>query len=216
MPFVVVGTQCFFVMLVYHLWVLTAVHGGHLTCLCCSFPGMTWLPTGGRPFPWGRGDMEGASCQPPVGSQWWWCCVSGVSGNRCGGVAYCIHYKRKQQCCHRCCPLSVCIAWLPHCIQQRGLAHLWGCSWLWGHGVWFSWVLVIMCQLLPLLCVVVIVVRRLWPFVGQLLSFVGLWQLFVGLWQLFVGWWQLFVGWLSSFGGQGCLQWWWWWLGVEE
>jgi len=118
-----------------------------------------------------------ASCQLPVAGQWWWCCVSGVGGNRHGGVAYHIHYKTKRQCC----PSSVCVAWLPHCIQQCGLA-------------WFLWALVIVCWSLPLLCVVVVVVRWLWPFLGQLLSFVGLWQSFVGQ--------------LSSFGGRGCLQWW--------
>jgi len=40
---------------------------------------------------WGRGDVEGASCQPPVGGRQWWCCVSGVGGNRHGGVAYLTH-----------------------------------------------------------------------------------------------------------------------------
>jgi len=45
---VVVGTQHVFVMLVYHLHVLTAVHGGgHSTCLCHSFPSVMWLLTGG-------------------------------------------------------------------------------------------------------------------------------------------------------------------------
>jgi len=42
----------------------------------------------------GRGDMESTSHQPPVGGRWWWCWVSGVGGNRCGEVAYCIHMKR--------------------------------------------------------------------------------------------------------------------------
>ena len=82
----------------------------------------------------GRGDMESASCQPPVGGQRWWCWVSGVGGNRRGEVAYRIHMKRR-----RCrCPSSVCIAWLPCCIQRCGPAHLWGGSWLWGRGVQFS------------------------------------------------------------------------------
>jgi len=41
----------------------------------------------------GRGDVESASCQPPVGGRQWWCWVSGVGGNRCGEVAYHIHTK---------------------------------------------------------------------------------------------------------------------------
>jgi len=62
--------------------------GGPSTCLHHSF---SWcdMATDG----WGRGDMEGASHQPPVGSRQWWCCVSGVGGNRHGAVAYCICYK---------------------------------------------------------------------------------------------------------------------------
>jgi len=65
---------------------------------------------------------------------------------------------------------------------------------------------VIVCQLLPLLCVVVVLLgghgcllgscHRLW------------WQSFVGPWQSFVVQWQSFVVRLLSFGGQGCLQWW--------
>ena len=51
--FVVVGTQCVFVMLIYHSWLLTAVDGGgHLTCLCHSFPGVTFLLTGGGGVMW--------------------------------------------------------------------------------------------------------------------------------------------------------------------
>jgi len=135
-------------------WVFIAIRGGgHLACLCCA----CLLFAGAYRCPWwwaldlpssflsqrdmaadgqGRGDVDGASHQPPVGSQQWWCCVSGVGGNRRHVVAYRIHYKTTM--------LSLCIAWLPHCIQQRGLAHLWGRLWHWGHGVQFLWVLVIM------------------------------------------------------------------------
>ena len=80
----------------------------------------------------GRGDMESASRQPPVGGRRWWCWVSGVGGNRRGEVAYHIHMKRRH------CPSLVCIAWLPRRIQRRGPAHSWGGSWLWGCGVRFS------------------------------------------------------------------------------
>ena len=46
LPFMVVGTQCVFIVLVYCSWVHTTVHGGGCsTCLHCSFPSMTWLPT---------------------------------------------------------------------------------------------------------------------------------------------------------------------------
>jgi len=43
---------------------------------------------------------------------------------------------------------------------------------------------------LPVIALVVVIVRWSWLLVGQL------------------SWWQSFVGQLSSFGGQGCLQWW--------
>jgi len=45
--FMVVGSQHVFIVLIYCLRVLTAVHGGgHLTCLHRSFPSMMWPPTG--------------------------------------------------------------------------------------------------------------------------------------------------------------------------
>ena len=105
------------------------------------------------------------------------------------------------------CPLSVCVAWLPHCIQQCGWAHLWGGSWLWGHGVSFSCCCL---RLLPLLCVVVVIVRRSWPFVGQLLSFV------VAVVQLlsFGSWDCLQCGGCMTWHGDSVLRWWW--LRVEE
>ena len=84
----------------------------------------------------------GASCQPPVGSRQWWCCVSGVGGNRCGGAAYHMQKEERQHC--RCHPF----AW--HGSEAVACA----CRCL-------SWALVIVCQSLPLLCVGAIVVRWL-------------------------------------------------------
>ena len=58
---VVVGTQCVFVMLVHHSQVHTTVHGGgHSTCLCHSFPGMMWPPTGRGGVMW---RVLAANCQ---------------------------------------------------------------------------------------------------------------------------------------------------------
>ena len=122
-------------------WAFIAVRGGgHSACLCCAC--LSFMGAYGQ----GRGDMESASCQPPVGSRRWWCWVSGVGGNRCCGVAYRIHTKRR--CCRCHCPSSVCVGVV-------------GCSF---H--------VVVCWSLPLLCVVVVVVRRSWPFLRQLSLFV--------------------------------------------
>jgi len=72
---VVVGTRCVLVILVYH---------SRAFDLPWSFLSQCDVAADG----WGRGDVKGASCQPPVGSRRWWCCVTGVGGNRRGGVAY--------------------------------------------------------------------------------------------------------------------------------
>jgi len=75
LPFMVVGTRCVFIILIYCLQALD---------LPWSFLSQHDVAANRR----GRGDVEGANHQPPVGSQRWWCCVSGVGGNRHGGVAY--------------------------------------------------------------------------------------------------------------------------------
>ena len=77
---VVVGTRHVFVVLVYHSWALN---------LPWSFLSRHDVAANGQ----GR-DIKGANHQPPVGSRRWWCCVSGVGGNRCGGVAYLSTIKR--------------------------------------------------------------------------------------------------------------------------
>ena len=74
-PFVVVGTQYVFVILIYRLQALD---------LPWSFLSQHDVAADRQ----GRGDIEGANCQLPVGGQQWWCCVSEVGGNRRGGVAY--------------------------------------------------------------------------------------------------------------------------------
>ena len=54
-PFMVVGTQHVFVVLIYHSWALD----------------LPWLFLSQRDVAadrQGRGDVKGASCQPPVGS----------------------------------------------------------------------------------------------------------------------------------------------------
>jgi len=121
------------------------------------------------------GDVEGASCQLPVGGRWWWCCVSWVGGSRRGG---------------------------------HGPAHSWGLSWLWGCGVQFLWALVVLCWLLPLLCVVVVIIRWCCR------------HLLGGGSHLLGGCRHLAAGVVCS--GEGCVTWHgdgvlkWWWLGVEE
>ena len=108
----------------------------------------------------GRGDVESTSRQPPVGGRRWWCWVSGVGGNRRGEVAYRIHTKRRHCRCR--CPSSVCVAWLPrHAATWPGSL----VGWFVALGPWGA-------VFVSSLCVVVVVIRRSWPFVGQLSSFV--------------------------------------------
>jgi len=78
---------------------------------------------------------------------------------------------------------------------------------------------VVVCQSLPLLCVVVVVIRWSWPFVGQLLSFV----VAVICWAMAVVCCTVVVIWQPGlFAVVGCVTWHgdsvlrWWWLGVEE
>jgi len=80
-PFMVVGTWHVFVVLVYCLQALN---------LPWSFLSWRDVAADGQ----GRGDIEGANRQPPVGGRQWWCCVSGVGGNGHGGVAYPSAIKR--------------------------------------------------------------------------------------------------------------------------
>ena len=74
-PFVVVGPRCVFVVL---------VHCSQPLDLPWSFLSQRDVAADWR----GRGDVEDASRQLPVGGQQWWCHVSGVGGNRRAGFAY--------------------------------------------------------------------------------------------------------------------------------
>jgi len=82
LPFVVVGTRRVFIVL---------VHRSRPLDLPWSF--LSWRDVAADQ--WGRGDVEDASHQLPVGGQRWWCRVSGVGGNRHAGFAYLSIIKRK-------------------------------------------------------------------------------------------------------------------------
>jgi len=79
--FVVVGTRHVFIILIYRSQALD---------LPWSFLSRCDVAANRQ----GRGDVEGANHQPPVGGRQWWCCVSGVGGNGHGGVAYLSAIKR--------------------------------------------------------------------------------------------------------------------------
>jgi len=159
-------------VLIYCLWVLD---------LPWSFLSQHDVAANGQ----GRGDVQAASRQPPVGSRQWWFCVSGVGGNRRGGVAYLSVIKRND---------NIVVVVVVPCVTMSHSA-TWPSSLMGSFmalGLWRA-VFVDACCCVPvvaLLCVVVIIVRWSWPFVGQLSC------------------WQSFVGQLSSFGSWGCLHWW--------
>jgi len=61
-----------------------------------------------------------------------------------------------------------------HCMVTTSFSHVarLTCGVVHGSGAVGCGFHVVVCWLLPLLCVVVVIIRRLWPFVGQLSSFV--------------------------------------------
>jgi len=102
-------------------WAFIAIHGGgRLTCLWCSFHGVTWRVLAAN-------------------RQW---AVNGGGAGLVGWVV--IDVVRLVTISIR--NDDVLVVVVPHqsalhgyhVVQQHGLAHSWDGSWLWGHGVWFS------------------------------------------------------------------------------